>query len=133
VHAFLNKVTCHRVIEKLHISGLMSVKSAVSGVRNRSWFWFVAQFRIFPNLTTMRALTLLPLLFIHSAFAAPASDAQIVLGETTAVVDVYPEGKGVETVIHQGGNVSSEDEVETWVEEDREYVKQNGLVCMSFQ
>jgi hypothetical protein len=81
----------------------------------------------------MRALTLLPLLFIHSAFAAPASDAQIVLGETTAVVDVYPEGKGVETVIHQGGNVSSEDEVETWVEEDREYVKQNGLVCMSFQ
>jgi hypothetical protein len=81
----------------------------------------------------MRALTLLPLLFIHSAFAAPASDAQIVLGETTAVVDVYPGGKGVETVIHQGGNVSSEDEVETWVEEDREYVKQNGLVCMSFQ
>ncbi len=87
----------------------------------------------------MRTLTLLPLLFIHSAFAAPASDAQIVLGETTGIVDtlrgghVYTGGKGVETVIPHAGNVSSEDEVETWVEEDREYVKQNGLVCTSFQ
>jgi len=86
----------------------------------------------------MRALTLLPLLFIHPAFAAPASDAQIVLGETTALVDtlrgghVYTEGKDVGTVIDHVGNVSSEDEVETWVEEGREYVKQNGLVCTSF-
>jgi hypothetical protein len=93
---------------------------------------------IFPKLT-MRALTLLPLLFIHSAFAAPASDAQIVLGETTAVIDtlrgghVYTEEEDVGTMIHNAGNVSSEDEVETWVEEDREYVKQNGLVCTSFQ
>lgn len=84
----------------------------------------------------MRALTLLPLLFVHSAFAAPASDAQIVLGETTALVDtlrgghVYTEGKDA---VHHAGNVSPEDEVETWVEEDREYVKQNGLVCTSFQ
>jgi hypothetical protein len=84
----------------------------------------------------MRALTLLPLFFIHSAFAAPASDAQIVLGETTALVDtlrgghVYTEGKDVGTVIH---HTSSEDEAETWVEEDREFVKQNGLVCTSFQ
>ena len=87
----------------------------------------------------MRTLRLLPLLFIHSAFAAPASDAQIVLGETTALVDtlrgghVYTEGKDVGTVNHQAGNVLSEDEVETWVEEDREYVKQNGLVCTFFQ
>ena len=80
----------------------------------------------------MRALTLLPLLFITSAFAAPASDAQIVLGKTATVVEtlrghVYTEGKDYV------GNVSSEDDVETWVEEGREYVKQNGLVCMSFQ
>jgi hypothetical protein len=73
----------------------------------------------------MRALTLLPLLFIHSAFAAPASDAQIVLGG-----HVYTEGKDV---IHHVGNVSTEDDVETWVEEGQEYVKQNGLVCTSFQ
>lgn len=94
--------------------------------------------RVFPNLTlTMRTLRLLLLLFIHSAFAAPAGDAQVVLGETTALVDtlghVYTEGKDVGTVIHHAGNVSSEDEVETWVEEDREYVKQNGLVCTFFQ
>jgi len=87
----------------------------------------------------MLALTLLPLLFIHSAFAAPASDAQIVLGETAALVDTlrgghaYTEGKDVGAVIHHAGNVSSENEVESWVEEDREYVKQNGLVCTSFQ
>jgi len=87
----------------------------------------------------MKALTFLPLLFIHSAFAAPASGAQVVLGETSALVDtlrgghIYTEGKDVGTVIHDAGNVSSEDEVETWVEEDREYVKQNGLVCTSFQ
>jgi hypothetical protein len=82
----------------------------------------------------MRALTLLPLLFVHSAFAAPASDAQIVLGETTALVDtlrgghVYTEEKDAGPAVHH-----PEDEVETWVEEDREYVKQNGLVCTSFQ
>jgi len=80
----------------------------------------------------MRALPLLPLLFIHSAFAAPASDAQIVLSETTPLVHGYTEGKDVAAVIHDG-NVSFNDEVETWVEEDKEYVKQNGLVCTSFQ
>ncbi len=86
----------------------------------------------------MRALTLLPLLYIHSALAAPASDAQFVLGETAAIVDTLrgghvstTEGSNVGTVTHNAGNVSSEDEVETWVEEDREYVKQNGLVCKS--
>jgi hypothetical protein len=86
----------------------------------------------------MRALTLLPLLYIHSALAAPASDAQVFLGEN-AVVDTLhgghvstTEGNNVVTVTHDAGNVSPEDEVETWVEEDREYVKQNGLVCTSF-
>ncbi len=87
----------------------------------------------------MRALTLLPLLYIHSAFAAPANDAQIVLGEAAALVDTLQGGhlstggNVVGTVIHDAANVSSEDEMETWVEEDREYVKQNGLVCMYFQ
>jgi hypothetical protein len=82
------------------------------------------------------ALTLLLLFFIHSAFAAPVSDAQIVLGETTALIDtlrggnVYTEGKDIGTVIH---HTSSEDEAETWVEEDRDFVKQNGPVCTSFQ
>lgn len=87
----------------------------------------------------MRALSLLPLLFIHSAFAAPATDAQIVLGETATPVDalrgghVYTEGKDIGSDIHHTGIVSSEDEVETWVEDDRVHVKQNGLVCTSLQ
>jgi hypothetical protein len=34
---------------------------------------------------------LLPLLYIHSALAAPSSDAQIVLGETAALVDTLRE------------------------------------------
>ena len=87
----------------------------------------------------MRALTLLPLLYIHSALSAPASDAQIVLGETAALADalrgslVPTDENVIGADIHNVENVSYEDKVETWVEEDREYVKQNGLVCTSSQ
>ena len=84
---------------------------------------------------TMRALALLPLLYIHSTFAAPASDGQIVLGEAAALVDALREGfvpkveNDVATVIHNGEN---EDKVETWEEKGKEFVKQNGLVCTYF-
>ena len=87
----------------------------------------------------MRALTLLPLLYIHSALSAPASDAQIVLGETAALADalrgslVPTEENVIGADKHHVENVSNEDKVETWIEEDREYVKQNGLVCTSSQ
>jgi hypothetical protein len=79
----------------------------------------------------MRALTLLPLLYIHSALTAPANDAQVILGETAALVDTLRGG-----LVSTEGNLIhnvDEDKVETWVEEDREYVKQNGLVCAFFQ
>lgn len=78
-------------------------------------------------------MTLLPILYIHSAFAAPASDGQIVLGEAPVLVDALREGfvpkveHDVATVIHNG---EDEDKVETWVEKGKEFVKQNGLVCM---
>jgi len=74
--------------------------------------------------------TLLPLLYIGSAFAAPASDAQIVLGEAAALVDTLREGF-VSTVENDivTHNVEYEDKVETWVENSKEFVKQNGLVC----
>jgi len=90
-----------------------------------------------PTQTAMRALTLLPLLYIHSAFAAPASDAQIVLGEAAALVDTLREGfvsaveDAVSTVIDNVENMSFEDTVETWFEKGKEFVKQNGLVCTS--
>ena len=81
----------------------------------------------------------MPLLYIHSALSAPASDAQIVLSETAALADTLRDGlvSTEENIIggdiHNAENVSYEDKVETWVEEDREYVKQNGLVCTSSQ
>lgn len=92
-----------------------------------------------PPALTMRALTLLPLLYIHSVLSAPASDAQIVLGETAALADtlrdslVSTETKVIGAEVHNVEDVSHQDKVESWVEEDREYVKQNGLVCTSFQ
>jgi len=82
----------------------------------------------------MKAWTLLPLLYIRSAFAAPASDVQIVLGDAAALFDTSREGfvstveNDVATVIH---NIEYEDKVETWVENSKEFVKQNGLVCTS--
>jgi hypothetical protein len=83
----------------------------------------------------MRALTLLPLLYIRSAFAAPANDAQVVLGEAAALIDTLREGfiptveNDVATVIN---NVEYDNNVESWVENGKEFVKQNGLVCTSF-
>ena len=89
----------------------------------------------------MRALTLLPLLYIPIALAAPGRDhdAQMVLGESATLVDAVQEGFAYGNnnhvdgpVVHNGGNALSEDKVETWSEEGKEFMKQNGLVCMSF-
>ncbi|KAH9172463.1 Alpha/Beta hydrolase protein [Lactarius sanguifluus] len=82
----------------------------------------------------MRALTLLPLLYISTALAAPGrdQDVQVVLGESTALVDTVQEGLAYGnppgSVVHNGGNALPEDKVETWSEEGREFMKQNGLV-----
>jgi len=86
----------------------------------------------------MRALTLLPLFYIPIALAAPGRDhdAQTVLGESAALVDTVQEGFAyghvVGPVVHNCGNALPEDKVETWSEEGKEFMKQNGLVCMSF-
>ena len=84
----------------------------------------------------MKALTFLSLLYIRSAFAAPSSDVQIVLGEAAALVDTLREGffstveNDVATATH---NVEYEDKVEeSWFENNKEYVKQNGLLCTYF-
>ncbi|KAH8983045.1 Alpha/Beta hydrolase protein [Lactarius hatsudake] len=82
----------------------------------------------------MRALTLLPLLYISTALAAPGRDhdVQVVLGESAALVDTVHEGLAYGSppgsVVHNGGNALPEDKVETWSEEGREFMKQNGLV-----
>jgi hypothetical protein len=83
----------------------------------------------------MKVLALLPLLYIHSALAAPPSDVQIVLGQAAALVDALREGfvstveNDVATVVH---NTEYKDRVESWVENGKEFVEQNGLTCTSF-
>ncbi|KAH9023151.1 Alpha/Beta hydrolase protein [Lactarius pseudohatsudake] len=82
----------------------------------------------------MRALTLLPLLYISTALAAPGRDhdVQVVLGQSAALVDTVHEGLAYGnppgSVVHNGGNALPEDKVETWSEEGREFMKQNDLV-----
>ncbi|KAI9448816.1 Alpha/Beta hydrolase protein [Lactarius psammicola] len=85
----------------------------------------------------MKALTLLPLLYIPIALAAPGRDhdPQVVLGGSPALVDAVQDSLAygnkdhvVGPVVHNDGNALLEDKVETWSEEGRVFVKQNGLV-----
>ena len=80
----------------------------------------------------MRALTLLPLLCLPAAFAAPGHDhdAQVAFGQSAALADASQHV--VQPVAHNCENALQEDKLETWSEEGREFVKQNGLVCTSF-
>lgn len=90
----------------------------------------------------MRALTLLPLLYIPAALAAPGHDhhAQVVFGKSAALADAVREGLAhgnnnqhvVGPLVHNDGNTLQGDKVETWSEEGREFIRQNGLVCTSF-
>ena len=102
----------------------------------RNWFSrLAATTQLSSTNATMRALTLLPLLYIHSALAAPSSDGQIVLGEAAALVDALREGflpKAENDVANVINNAEHEDKAETWEEKGKEFVKQNGLVCAYF-
>jgi hypothetical protein len=85
----------------------------------------------------MRALTLLPLLYLPAVLAAPGRDhdAQVVFGKSAALADAAYGNEGqhvVGPVVHSGGNALLEDKVESWSEEGKEFIKQNGLVCTSF-
>jgi hypothetical protein len=84
----------------------------------------------------MKALTLLLLLYIPTALAAPATDAQqIVLSET---VDTLHNGlsysgkeNGAVLDVACDGTSTDANKAETWFEEGKEFLKQNGLTCMS--
>lgn len=85
----------------------------------------------------MRALILLPLLYLPFVLAAPGRDhdTQVVFGESVSLADgAY--GNEIQhvvgPVVHNVGNALLEDEVETWFEEGKELIRQNGLVCTSF-
>jgi hypothetical protein len=83
----------------------------------------------------MKVLALLPLLYIHSALAAPASGVQIVIGQAAELVDTLRKGflstveNDVATGVH---NIEYEDKTETWVDNGKEFVESNGLTCTSF-
>ena len=86
----------------------------------------------------MRAFSLVPLLFSSVAWAIPAGEFQEVLGGladlpeldsllsdiSTKAAHAAHAWPGVEKTIHNG-----EEKVEQWVQEGKEFVKQNGLVC----
>jgi hypothetical protein len=86
----------------------------------------------------MKALTLLPLLYIPTLLAAPATDVQIVLSETVSVVDTLynglsyseEENGAVLDVAHDGTSTDA-NKADSWFEEGKEFLKQNGLTCMS--
>lgn len=132
---FLTRVNCRNVIKIKYLlwrlgGGVLNSSSSIPGLRT--------QLRYNSHATTMRALTLLPLFYIHSVLAVPVNDAQIVLGETVAPADIFrgalvsTEENDVDAVVHNIENVLYEDKVETWFETGMEYVKQNGLLCTSF-
>jgi hypothetical protein len=86
----------------------------------------------------LRALTLLPLVYIPTLLAAPATDVQIVLGETVSIVDTlhnglsYSEEKnGAVLDVAYDGTSTDANKAQTWFEEGKEFLKQNGLTCMS--
>lgn len=85
----------------------------------------------------MRALTLLPLLYLPAVLAAPGQDhdAQVVFGKSAALADAADGNETqhvVGPVVYDGGNALLEDEVETWSEDGKELIRQNGIVCTSF-
>jgi cathepsin A (carboxypeptidase C) len=78
----------------------------------------------------MKAFALVSLLFVPAALAVPALELQSVLGEVDALSSGVFGGiaKGIERVA-EGIFHDGKEKVEQWVEEGKEFVKQNGLVC----
>ncbi|KAH9975097.1 serine carboxypeptidase [Lactifluus volemus] len=81
----------------------------------------------------MKALTLLPLLYIPTLLAAPATDVQIVLSETVSVADTLHNGlscseeNGAVLDVAYDGTSTDANKAETWFEEGKEFLKENGL------
>ena len=78
----------------------------------------------------MKAFTLIPLLFIPASWAVPTSNLQTILSEVGDLSGGVFGGiaKGIEHVAEDVFNRGKE-KVEQWVQDGREFVKQNGLVC----
>ena len=77
----------------------------------------------------MKAFALVPLLFAQAALAVPAADLQTALGEFDLSGGVFGGiAQGIEhaaeSIFHKG-----KQSIEKWVDDGKEFIKQNGLVC----
>lgn len=81
----------------------------------------------------MKAFTLIPLLFLPASWAIPTSDFQTVLGEVGDLSGGVLSGiaKGIEHVVEDALR-SGQETVEQWMQEGKDFVKQNGIVCKYF-
>lgn len=87
--------------------------------------------RVHPLLATMmRVLALASLFFVSTAHATPAPQLQTVFGDVLDMSSGVLSGisHGIE---HVAGDVfsRSKEMVEQWVDNGKEFIKQNGLVC----
>jgi hypothetical protein len=75
-----------------------------------------------------KVLSLLPLAFaIPAILAAPAEDAQVVLGGAGhAQSSLFPLPDAVEGIINKG-----EERVHQWYEDGKQFIKQHGITCKS--
>jgi len=71
-----------------------------------------------------KVFSLFSLALIPAIFAAPAEEAQLILGETKPIQ--RPHFQGVEDIINKGKEVTHQ-----WVEDGKQFIKQHGLTCKS--
>lgn len=94
-------------------------------------------------MTIMKVLTLLPFV-LPVILAAPTGEEQAFLSDITAYSDLTGSIQlggisgeiiqGVQHIVHGAdGAEKVTEKVEQWFEDDKEFVKQNGLVCKSAQ
>lgn len=78
----------------------------------------------------MKAFALVSLLFVPAALAVPAGELQVALGEFGDLTGGALSGiaKGIEHVA-EGVLHNGKERIHQWVEDGKEFVKQNGLVC----
>jgi cathepsin A (carboxypeptidase C) len=74
-----------------------------------------------------KVFSLFSLALIPAIFAAPADDAQVILGETDPVQRPgLNHLHGVEGIINKGKEIAHQ-----WAEDGKQFIKQHGLTCKS--
>lgn len=71
-----------------------------------------------------KVFSLFSLALIPAIFAAPAEEAQLILGDTNPIQ--RPHFHGVEGILNKGKEVAHQ-----WVEDGKQFISQHGLTCKS--